>query len=139
MMRLTLATFAALVLAILLVAPTTAAQVTPSATPPAAARLQLRVDGVVQRVLTSADLAALPHETVRARDHHGSEGTFSGVPVESLLRLVGVPAGDSLRGAGLARYVLVEAADRYRVVFSFTGGRDTPGDPSYVYRAAAPT
>jgi hypothetical protein len=35
-----------------------------------------------------------------------------------LLKLAGAPSGDKLRGPALATYVLVEAADGYRVVFS---------------------
>ncbi|MGH7594354.1 MAG: hypothetical protein ACRELE_10965 [Gemmatimonadales bacterium] len=49
---------------------------------------------------------------------HGVAGEFAGVAIIDLLRLVGAPSSDSLRGKELADYVLVEARDGYRVVFA---------------------
>ncbi len=43
---------------------------------------------------------------------------YEGVPLEALLQKAGVPHGEQLRGAAMATYVLVEAADDYHVVFS---------------------
>jgi DMSO/TMAO reductase YedYZ molybdopterin-dependent catalytic subunit len=40
------------------------------------------------------------------------------VLVEDLLKKAGVPQGENLRGAALATYVIFEAEDGYRVVFS---------------------
>jgi DMSO/TMAO reductase YedYZ molybdopterin-dependent catalytic subunit len=40
------------------------------------------------------------------------------VLLEELLRKTGVPQGENLRGPSMATYVLAEAADGYRVVFS---------------------
>jgi len=67
---------------------------------------------------TLNDLAALPRRQVRARDRDGTEATFAGVALVDLLRLAGVPLGTELRGKNLALYLLVEAADDYRVVFA---------------------
>jgi hypothetical protein len=67
--------------------------------------------------LTRAELQRLPHREVKA-SAHGVSGNFAGAALGDVLKLVGAPAGDSLRGAALASYVLVEAADGYRVVFS---------------------
>jgi hypothetical protein len=44
--------------------------------------------------------------------------TFEGVAVEDILRVAGVPLGEALRGVNLTTYVLIEAADGYRVVFA---------------------
>jgi len=40
------------------------------------------------------------------------------VPLEEILRKAGVPNGEHLRGAAMATYVMAEATDGYRVVFS---------------------
>ncbi len=69
------------------------------------------------RTVSSADLAAMPHHEVTAKAHQVS-GTFAGVALADVLQLVAVPRGDSLRGAALSTYVLIEAADGYRVLFA---------------------
>jgi DMSO/TMAO reductase YedYZ molybdopterin-dependent catalytic subunit len=43
---------------------------------------------------------------------------YEGVPLAALLLKAGVPHGDQLRGAAMSMYVIVEAADDYRVIFS---------------------
>jgi hypothetical protein len=43
---------------------------------------------------------------------------YEGVLVEDLLKKAGVPQGEALRGPAMATYVLVGAADDYRVVFA---------------------
>lgn len=79
--------------------------------------VELRGPAGQTRVLAVADLAALPQREVRASAHNVA-GTFSGVSLADVVRLIGAPSGDSLRGKALASYVLVEAADGYRVTFS---------------------
>ena len=66
-------------------------------------------------VLTAADLAALPQYTVEATDH-GSPAKFKGALLADVLAKVDVPTGEKLRGKLLTEYLLVEAADGYRVV-----------------------
>ena len=74
-------------------------------------------------------LAALPREAVSARVH---ETTLAceGVPLFALLRASGAVPEGALRSAQLSRYVLVDARDGYRVLFSLaeldpgTGKRD---------------
>lgn len=80
----------------------------------------LRVSGEVPtaRELTAADLAGLPRETVRARDHGGVEAEFEGVPLVEVLKAAGVRFGEELRGPALANYLMVEASDGYRAVFA---------------------
>ena len=65
-------------------------------------------------VLSAAEIAALPHTTVKVNGHDGP-ATFSGVPVSTLLEKAGIAFGESLRGKRLASCLLVEAADGYRV------------------------
>lgn len=62
-------------------------------------------------------LETLPFSVVEAEDH-GKPGRWRGVPFAELLRLAGAPTGDAVRGPNLAKYILVTAADGYRVVFS---------------------
>lgn len=80
----------------------------------------LSVGGEVERAmkLSAADLAKLPHRTVRAKDHGGKESSYEGVAIVEILRLAGVPFGEGLRGKNLSLYLLVEAADGYRAVFA---------------------
>lgn len=81
---------------------------------------ELRIGGEVERELKlgPADLAKLPHRSVQAKDHDGSESKFEGVALIDVLRLAGVKFGDGLRGKSLALYLVVEAADGYRAVFA---------------------
>jgi DMSO/TMAO reductase YedYZ molybdopterin-dependent catalytic subunit len=80
----------------------------------------LRIGGDIERPQpwTLDDLAALPRREARAHDRDGTEATFAGVALVDLLRLTGVPLGTELRGSHMALYLLVEAADGYRVVFA---------------------
>jgi DMSO/TMAO reductase YedYZ molybdopterin-dependent catalytic subunit len=80
----------------------------------------LTVGGEVAKPLnlTAADLAKLPHRTVKATEHDGSVGTFAGVDLLEILKLAGVEFGEHLRGKALALYVLAEAADHYQVVYA---------------------
>jgi len=63
--------------------------------------------------LSAADLAAMPHREVKVGD-----AVLSGIAVSDLLQRAGAPAGADLHREKLALYLLVEAADGYRVVFS---------------------
>lgn len=79
--------------------------------------LDLRGLNGQQRIVRDAELASMPRREVSASAHN-IRGTYSGVALNDLLRLVGAPAGDSLRGPALATYILVEARDGYRVTFA---------------------
>lgn len=68
--------------------------------------------------LTADEFAKLPRQSVRARDHEGTESVFEGVPVFEVLAYAGVKFGPDLRGPALATYLVVEAADGYRAVFA---------------------
>jgi len=80
----------------------------------------LRVEGEVARPLrlNAADLAKLPRQSVRGKDHAGEESTFEGVALSDVLKEAGVKFGTELRGPALALYLVVEASDGYRAVFA---------------------
>jgi DMSO/TMAO reductase YedYZ molybdopterin-dependent catalytic subunit len=64
------------------------------------------------------DLALMPRRSAKVKDHDGRESVVEGVLVADILKRAGVKQGKELRGELLATYLLVEAADGYRVVFS---------------------
>jgi DMSO/TMAO reductase YedYZ molybdopterin-dependent catalytic subunit len=70
--------------------------------------------------LTASELARLPRQSVRGKDRDGKEVEFEGVPLVEVLKTAGVKFGHDLRGPALANYLLVEAADGYRVVFALS-------------------
>lgn len=67
--------------------------------------------------LDAATLAGLPQESVSA-SARGQTLNCDGVPLVAVLRASGAMPVDPLRGADLARYVLVTARDGYRAVYS---------------------
>lgn len=85
--------------------------------PPGSKTLELISASGQRRTMTVADLAKLPHIEADVSSHN-VKGTYRGVSLGDLLRLVGSPASDSMPGAALAQYVVVEATDAYRVVFA---------------------
>ena len=83
-------------------------------------KIELTVGGAVDKPLKlgAADIARLPRKTVRARDHSGKESTFEGVALIEFLKLAGVAVGEKLRGKAVSNYLVVDASDGYRAVFS---------------------
>lgn len=81
---------------------------------------QLTVGGEVEHPLTLGldDLTKLPHQKVHVKDPDGKMVEFEGVPLGEVLRLAGSKLGEKLRGDGLATYLIVGAADGYKVVFA---------------------
>jgi len=67
--------------------------------------------------LTTADLAALPHQSVSLA-HDSKTVVYSGAPLTLILQKVGAPAGKALHGPELADVVVVTASDGYRVALS---------------------
>jgi DMSO/TMAO reductase YedYZ molybdopterin-dependent catalytic subunit len=67
---------------------------------------------------TAADLAKLPQKEVVAKDRKGEEAKYAGVLVSDVLKSAEVAQGERLRGKLLTQYLVVEAADKYRAVFS---------------------
>ena len=74
----------------------------------------------VHLAVTAATLQALPHRTLSATDEHGRTSSYGGVALRDVLTQAGVPAGEALRGKNMTRYVVVDAADGYRAVFSLS-------------------
>jgi hypothetical protein len=69
--------------------------------------------------LTVADLKKMPRKTLTVVNPHDKKTEkYEGVALQEILRKAGVPQGEALRGPAMATYVLAEAADGYRVVFS---------------------
>jgi hypothetical protein len=80
-------------------------------------QLTIQIGDGKPTVLTRADIEALPHVKV-ATSASGAAATFEGVALEAVLEKAGVEFGTSLKGKRLASYLLVEAADGYRVVIA---------------------
>jgi hypothetical protein len=70
-----------------------------------------------QTVLARTDIEGLPRLKVTA-GASGSSVTFEGVSLNSVLEKAGVGLGETMKGKRMASYLLVEAADGYRVVFA---------------------
>lgn len=86
----------------------------------AAPEFKLVVSGDVPTplALSAADLAAMPRESVEVPDTDGGKTTYTGVPLQEILKKAGIPFGRQMRGKDLAGYVLASAKDDYAVVFS---------------------
>jgi len=67
---------------------------------------------------TVKDLEKLPWKELKAREHGGDEATYRGVLVANILRQADVTLGERLRGKMLTNHLIVEASDKYRVLFS---------------------
>src|SRR6202049_3840552 len=88
---------------------------------PASGPSDFKITGTVTTPLdlTVANLRGMPRKTLRVDNTHSKKTeVYEGVLVEDLLQKAGVPQGEQLRGPAMATYVLVEAADNYRVLFS---------------------
>ena len=69
--------------------------------------------------LTAKDLAKLTRREVKAKGHDEKESVYGGVNLSDVLLSAGAKLGkDELRGKELAAYLLVEAADGYKVTFA---------------------
>jgi DMSO/TMAO reductase YedYZ molybdopterin-dependent catalytic subunit len=82
---------------------------------------ELKITGAVSTplTLTQADLKKLPRKTLSVVNPHNKKTeVYEGVPLTELLQKAGVVHGEKLKGSALATYVVAEAEDGYRVVFS---------------------
>jgi DMSO/TMAO reductase YedYZ molybdopterin-dependent catalytic subunit len=90
-------------------------------TPSPSTPRELRIGGAVSTplVLSAADLKKMPRKTLAVVNPHDKKTeSYEGVLLEDLLQKAGVPHGEQLRGASMTTYVIAEASDGYRVVFS---------------------
>lgn len=87
----------------------------------APAPIILKIGGNVSTPLelTAADLKNMPRKTLTvANPHEKKSETYEGVLLQTLLAKAGAPQGHEMRGPAMATYLLAEASDGYRVVFS---------------------
>lgn len=87
----------------------------------ATAGAELKIGGAVSTplTLTAADLGKMPRKTLSVTNPHNKKPeVYEGVQLEELLRRAGVPQHEQLRGQDMATYVVAEAEDGYKVVFS---------------------
>ncbi|MFZ0292860.1 MAG: molybdopterin-dependent oxidoreductase [Candidatus Sulfotelmatobacter sp.] len=82
-----------------------------------AQQLTVQLEDGQRKVLTRAEIEALPHIKIPTAIH-GTPAAFEGVALQAVLEKAGVQFGESLRGARMASCLLVEAADCYRVVIA---------------------
>jgi DMSO/TMAO reductase YedYZ molybdopterin-dependent catalytic subunit len=88
-------------------------------TPDATAQLTVAGDVTTPLTLSLADLKKMPRKTVAVMNPHEKKiETYEGVLLEDVLHRAGAMQGDQLRGLALSMYVVAEATDGYRVVFS---------------------
>jgi DMSO/TMAO reductase YedYZ molybdopterin-dependent catalytic subunit len=74
---------------------------------------------VEQRLeLRTADLGRMPRATLVWNSEGGQEITYEGVWLAELLRQAGASIGERFRAETLATYVIAEARDGYRAIFS---------------------
>jgi hypothetical protein len=69
-------------------------------------------------VLSQSQLAGLPRRSVTVTEDAGQAATYSGVDLGALLAKNGAPHGEALHGPAVADYVVVQARDGYRAVFT---------------------
>jgi hypothetical protein len=70
------------------------------------------------QTLELEELRKLPLRRVKVKDRDGQEATYDGVYLHDLLELTPAPIGESLRGAAMGLFLVAEAQDGYRVLFS---------------------
>ncbi len=77
--------------------------------------LRIQIDGR-DTVLVSSDLASLPRASVAIPGHEGTDRQFTGIPLRAVLERAGLDTAE-VHGPDLARTLLIEARDGYRVAF----------------------
>ena len=73
---------------------------------------------VTPLTLKKENLAGYKQVTHKVKDRDGKEHEFKGVALIELLEKAGATTGPKLRGENLAKYVLIQAADGYEVIYS---------------------
>jgi hypothetical protein len=98
--------------------PLPGAQPQPRGAKAAAGALTVTNEKGKESTLSPEALAKLPRRTVSVKGRKGDPATYEGVTLPEILKAAGTTLGEELRGPLLASYVLVEAADGYRVIFA---------------------
>jgi hypothetical protein len=69
--------------------------------------------------LSPASLAGLPRTSAKVEVHGTKEqALYEGIALGDLVRRLGAPAGEAIRGAKLSIVVVLKAADGYQAVFA---------------------
>lgn len=92
----------------------------PDAKAAAITELSVDVEGGRSLRLKTDDLAKLPKKELKAKGHDGVESVYSGFDLRDILIPAGAKFGKDLKGPTIAQFLIVEAADGYRAVFSLT-------------------
>ena len=87
-------------------------------TPDAKMGLTVRGAGDKPVTLQPADINSLPQKSVKVKEQSGQEATYSGATLADVMKKAGMNFEANLHGKALTKYLLVEAADKYRVVFA---------------------
>lgn len=80
--------------------------------------LTISQNGSVLGTFSLATLESSGAVAVTVEDDSGRSSEYTGVPMATLLESVGVALGKSVSGERLVEFVMVRAADGYRVLFS---------------------
>lgn len=103
------------ILFVLLFAVSAAAQTAAKTEP----TLKIEVEGGKTLSLTAKDLAKFPRREVKAKAHDEKDAVYAGYNLADVLLDAGAKIGKGeLRGKELAAYLVVEAADGYKVTFA---------------------
>lgn len=68
--------------------------------------------------LSISDLQQFPQTKVTRKDKDGNDHVYSGVILSAILQKAGVTLGKDLRGENLTKYLQIDAADGYQVIFA---------------------
>ncbi len=68
--------------------------------------------------LNKEDFGSYKKISVKVKDRDAKVHEFAGVALIEILEKAGVPTGSKLRGQNLVKYILIQAADGYEVVYS---------------------
>jgi DMSO/TMAO reductase YedYZ molybdopterin-dependent catalytic subunit len=83
------------------------------------AELTIGGDVTTPLTVTSADMKQMQRTMLHVLNAHNKKyEDYQGVPLAFFLAKAGLPQGEKLRGAAMTTYVVVQAADGYRVLFS---------------------
>ena len=81
--------------------------------------LTLKGEDGAARTVTAAEIKAMPHVSASIT-HEGKATPFEGPLLSDVLKRVGAPLGDKMRGKALADVVVVSAADGYTVALALS-------------------
>lgn len=97
----------------------------------ACAQLTIQV-GDKKTEITSGSLTKMPQVKATIKDHDGKDLNYIGVSLFEVLVQSGVASGEKLRGKELSAYLIAEATDGYRVIFTMAELDPSLGNKSVV-------